>query len=1643
METEEEPGSAIPSSQDDFTGVTAALAETSVGVNCSTCDPECRSEAVGKQEVEAAIVEELELELEEGVGVAERGGEGELAGETGSVVAEASASEMEAGVDECEDWDDVAVESDEIRRNESGNVNEESVMEGTENEAAVSKEEREFVEEMLNIDGVDNVVIEDEVKGMRKEDVAAGDVADTDVVAENIENEKVVRKCVDDATEGTASVSRRTEMVEKVEMGDVLDEKYEVGKQEDEFNEVEKGAGKVNDVVDEDDKLNLELKGGELKLNEVAEDDQKLNEAEEDTMKVDTEEKDGKMGRADSKLDEEVNESEGEEGNDEEINKVAEEDHKLNEVEEDIVKVDTEEKDGKMEEADSEQDEEEVNESEGEEGNDEELVEVAEEDQELNESEEEVAEVDTEEEDEMDGSDSKQDKEVNESEGEEDNDEEMNEVAEEDENVDEEGEEEEDDDDGDDETINEAEDAEEGDVKELSVSGSGKRKREKDDEGVGKAPLKKKKMEEDVCFICFDGGELVLCDRRGCDKAYHPSCVDHDEAFFKGKGKWYCGWHLCSKCEKNAYYKCYTCAFSLCKGCIKDGVFFCVRSNKGFCEACFRIVKLIEMNEQGDKDTPQVDFDDKSCWEYLFKDYWIDLKEWLSITPDELAMAKHPRKGSDKVATKQDSSEELYDSPNDGGSASDGSAGNAELTTPKGRKGKKRLKSRVKESASPSKKTVKGVGASSDKIEWASKELLDFVMHMKKGDTSVHSQFDVQALLLDYIKKNKLRDPRRKSQILCDSRLQHLFGKHRVAHFEMLKLLESHFLLKQDQLVDDHQGSIIDSEAKQLESDGISDALVKSRKDKKQKSRKRGYRRGLQSNIDDYAAIDTHNINLIYLKRSLVEDLLEDSETFEHKVVGSFMRLRIPGNANKQDLYRLVQIIGTKGADKPYRVGKRTTSFLLEILNLKRIELVSVDAISNQEFTEEECKRLRQSIKLGLLNRLTVGDIQEKAIALQAVRVRDTMESEITRLCHLRDRASDMGKIKELRESVEKLQLLKSPEERKRRLEKIPEIHVDPNMDPSHESEEDDDETDDKRRDNHLRPRGSSSGFSRRERDPISPMKIVTSPYESYGGKTTSRELTRNLSDKDFSYKGDDRIGSNEKANDSFRDQGRDNQRSTHPAVAKDSIPKAAQEISPAPPSTTSTQPASKVDETQKNWHYKDPAGKVQGPFSIVQLRKWSNAGYFPANLRIWRATEKADDSILLTDALVGNFQPPMVVQTARLSSASENDSSSERSVPTTLNSAVDRRNSEASLPSPSPASTGTRRTMGQARKSRWSPTPAQAVSSQQFDANPNGSQSASASTSNSQLSHHTTVTSNLSSSGNAPHVQVNSSVPSAAVALDTAALQSLVQTISNNQLQGTQGTGGAVPVSRPENNGSNTMNVPQTWGTAPLHQQYNSTPVPPQNNPYGNWGNAATGIHNSAASFPTANPAPVPSVQGAPSGMVPFVQPQWGMGGANNPSMGWMGNHPPGNLNQGWVAAPPNQATVPANANVNHGWVAAPPNQAAMIPPNTNPGWMQAQVAYGNANTGWSPGVHVQGWGPPAPLPGQGSAPINANQNPGWSGPGNVTNPGWGAPPPPGGNMVNNWRNNGGDGGDRGSQGGVSSGRGDRQWNRQSGQRA
>ncbi|CDY66534.1 BnaA09g54650D [Brassica napus] len=733
-------------------------------------------------------------------------------------------------------------------------------------------------------------------------------------------------------------------------------------------------------------------------------------------------------------------------------------------------------------------------------------------------------------------------------------------------------------------------------------------------------PPRKDEKEEDVCFICFDGGDLVLCDRRNCPKAYHPACIKRDEAFFRTAAKWNCGWHICGTCQKGSSYMCYTCTFSVCKRCIKDADYVIVRGNMGLCGTCIKPIMLIENISQGDNEAVKVDFDDKLSWEYLFKVYWLCLKEELSLTVEELTRANNPWKEVPYTVPKVESRNihTLSKACSSGNSDSDVVAN-----------GTKRKRTSDSPTV-PSKLATKIPSNIPKKLpgdtNWATKELLEFLSVMRNGDTSVLSQFDVQGLLLDYIKKKNLRDPNQKSQVVCDQMLVKLFGRQRVGHFEMLKLLESHFLIQEKP----KNGESSHAVRSQIEKDSAYDPVVRDRKRKMRRKTDGGVQ---NENLDAYAAIDVHNINLIYLRRKFLETLLDDINKVHEKVVGTILRIKVSGSDQKLDIYRLVQVVGTSKASASYQLGTKTTDVMLEILNLDKREVISIDQLSDQNVTEDECKRLRQSIKCGLNKRLTVGDILKTAATLQVMRVNEVLEADMLKLGHLRDRASEQGRKKEYpffrlpyyiyctsltlylqmlssfhldvwfalgcerhfytgcmerSKCVEKLGRLESPEERQRLLQEVPEVHTDPSMDPSHPSAEDA-VLGMRKPDKHIEVQSKSP---KKKGDILN--NLGNNPQKKYDAPVLRSRKAMHATNKEECSKVDN--------------------------------------------NSADIQQTGKDDEESEIWHYRDPAGKTQGPFSMVQLRKWKSCGHFPPYLRIWKEHENQDESVLLTDALAGRF---------------------------------------------------------------------------------------------------------------------------------------------------------------------------------------------------------------------------------------------------------------------------------------------------------------------------------------------------------------------------------------------------------------------
>ncbi|XP_013784275.2 LOW QUALITY PROTEIN: histone-lysine N-methyltransferase NSD2-like [Limulus polyphemus] len=97
--------------------------------------------------------------------------------------------------------------------------------------------------------------------------------------------------------------------------------------------------------------------------------------------------------------------------------------------------------------------------------------------------------------------------------------------------------------------------------------------------------VKKKKRKsqvpkhEDECFRCREGGEILMCDRKGCPKAYHLNCLSLTKPPY---GKWECPWHHCDECGKTSVMLCVECPNSFCKEhgtpdniLVVDGHFYC------------------------------------------------------------------------------------------------------------------------------------------------------------------------------------------------------------------------------------------------------------------------------------------------------------------------------------------------------------------------------------------------------------------------------------------------------------------------------------------------------------------------------------------------------------------------------------------------------------------------------------------------------------------------------------------------------------------------------------------------------------------------------------------------------------------------------------------------------------------------------------------------------------------------------------------------------------------------------------------------------------------------------------------------------------------------------------------------------------
>ncbi|URE00795.1 Plus-3 domain [Musa troglodytarum] len=506
-----------------------------------------------------------------------------------------------------------------------------------------------------------------------------------------------------------------------------------------------------------------------------------------------------------------------------------------------------------------------------------------------------------------------------------------------------------------------------------------------------KDEMNKEEIAEDYCFACKDGGHLRVCDfnsRFSNNAEVHLLRV----LLFGGPVK-PAGWHSCFICQKASTFQCYCCPSSVCRSCIKEAEFVQVKKRtKGFCNNCLKLAILIEENIDVDSDGGKVDFRDSETYEFLFKEYWEIIKDQEGLKLADLQTANTLLKRGENLKGGSESDRSPED---DAGSEFDELEDNLDdglpfLEEPKGMhdKSKKRKK------RSTSKKRVFS--------SWGSVELIKFLTSIDKDTKEPLTLLDACDIIKDYIQTYNLCDPdtKKKTNVVCDDRLYALFRKRKVKFHKIYSLLESHFA--SDNVSDDEFSSEEgdDSFARHKKRNTAADS-------NSNKSHPKNYEEDISVPAESYyASIIGRNINLVYLKRSLIVEFLRNPDTFEEKVTGCFVRVKVDPNefySVPERMYKLGQIdgmvpssnlemgmwqqssvchSGVKKALQAYKIGEMSTDMVLCVSDMHKD--VQISMLSEDDFEEDECEYLRHLANEGLFRRPTIVELEKKIKSVHA-----------------------------------------------------------------------------------------------------------------------------------------------------------------------------------------------------------------------------------------------------------------------------------------------------------------------------------------------------------------------------------------------------------------------------------------------------------------------------------------------------------------------------------------------------------------------------------------------------------------------------------------------------------------------------------
>ncbi|KAL7205708.1 hypothetical protein ACSBR2_018604 [Camellia fascicularis] len=693
----------------------------------------------------------------------------------------------------------------------------------------------------------------------------------------------------------------------------------------------------------------------------------------------------------------------------------------------------------------------------------------------------------------------------------------------------------------------------------------------------------KEEIAEDWCFVCKDGGLLLVCDYKECLKAYHAECVGKDESFVESGNSWTCKWHSCFMCHKSSKFHCFCCPKAVCQRCITTAEFARVRRNNGFCSHCLKLALLREENMDVDSDGERVDFKDQETYEGLFLEYWEVIKEKEGLTLEHLHSAGAQLKKGENYESGFEPEESDKEEETQFISDSD-----IEEHKPV----KKMSRSKRKEVVM--KREVKS--NKRDFIGWGSKSLIDFLASISKDTSKKLSQYDVCSIINEYINENKLFCPEKKKKILCDERLKSVLGKKTVNRIKIYDLLEPHFFENLEPSDEDELGHSSEDEDENV--------TVAYKKQRKLNTNRKSPENEVAINAPQscFASIVAANIKLVYLKSSLVQELLKQPETFESKVIGSFVRVKSdPNDYFQRNSHQLVQVTGMKKISK----GDNNMQILLQVSNMSKDICISV--LSDNNFSEEECEDLREKVKGRLLKKPTIVDLEQKARSLHEDITKHWIVRELNLLQNLIDQANEKGWRRELSEYMEKRKLLQKPSEQLRLLQEVPKVISDLSE---------------------LEPMANDAIKEYKEGDKSLPKSILQgsseTPGDSWGGNGFSSVAKKEHSVASVIEElksSEPKMLRNQEASavpliELSSDDDDDDNDGSRVAIGKQKL----------------------EDEDTSVWHCMGQSGERHGPHSLSMLKHWGEISPFALKFKVWKVGQSEDNAISLSNALLRFF---------------------------------------------------------------------------------------------------------------------------------------------------------------------------------------------------------------------------------------------------------------------------------------------------------------------------------------------------------------------------------------------------------------------